>query len=67
MDGKKLLAAKNVADILQLTSRQVVRLANRGVIPSVELPTGDRRFIESDIWDWIEQQRHQTEAGRVAP
>lgn len=63
----KLLAAENVAEILQLTSRQVTRLANRGVIPSIELPTGDRRFIEADIWEWIEKRRAQTEKPEGVP
>lgn len=65
----KLLDPSDVADILQVTRAQVVRLANRGVLPSIRLPTGDRRFLESDIAAWIEAHRAAGErAGReVAP
>jgi len=52
-----LLTKRQAAEILQVTSGQIIRMANCGNVPSVLLPNGERRFIEADLWRWIESQR----------
>ena len=58
---KQLLTDFDVADLLKVTSVRVLRLAKQGKIPHVVLPTGDIRFIERDVMDWIESQRKPAE------
>ena len=60
MSTQTLLTKREAASILQVTSGQVIRMANRGDVPSVRLPNGERRFIEADLWRWIESQREGT-------
>jgi excisionase family DNA binding protein len=56
-DKKHLLTATEAAEVLRLTARQVTRLANRGEIPTVELPGSEVRFDERDLWTWIDGKR----------
>jgi hypothetical protein len=50
----KLLTEFEAADLLQLTPRQVLRLANRGELPRVVFPNGEVRFDEADLSRFIE-------------
>ena len=49
-----LLTDSETADYLRLTTRQVVRLAKRGDVPSVNLPDGELRFDAADLHQWVE-------------
>lgn len=51
-----LLDKFDVADLLGLTARQVLRLVRRGELPSIRLPVpGDEiRFDPEDIRRWVE-------------
>ena len=54
---QSLLTNRKAAEVLQVTSGQLARMANRGDLPSVKLPNGERRFIAADLWSWIESRR----------
>jgi len=54
-----LLTETEAADILRLTRTHVIKLARRGVLPVVRLPGDELRFIERDLWTWIESQRQE--------
>lgn len=62
MVTKQLLTDSDVADLLKLTSARVLRLAKQDKIPHVVLPTGEVRFIDEDITEWIETQRQPRRA-----
>jgi excisionase family DNA binding protein len=49
-----LLTDSEAADFLRLTTRQVVTLAKRGELPSVNLPDGEIRFDLDDLRAWVE-------------
>ena len=49
-----LLNESQVADLLGLTPRQVLRLAKRGELPSLNLPGGETRFDVDDLRHWVE-------------
>jgi excisionase family DNA binding protein len=50
----QLLTDSEAAAVLSLTSRQVLRLANRGELPSVRLPNRQVRFDPRDLSRFIE-------------
>ncbi len=52
-----LLTEIEAADILRLTPRQVIRLARRGELPSVQLPNKEVRFDRADIWKWVDSRK----------
>jgi excisionase family DNA binding protein len=52
-----LLNESQVADLLGLTARQVIKLARCGELPSVHLPGGEIRFDPEDICRWVESRK----------
>lgn len=52
-----LLNESQVADLLGLTARQVMKLARCGELPSVRLPGDEIRFDPEDIWEWVESRK----------
>lgn len=54
---KTLLAQSDVAEMLQLTSAQVGRMARRGQIPTVLLPGDEVRFDPDEVRAWIESRK----------
>jgi hypothetical protein len=55
-----LLSWHGAARILGLTERQLSRLVERGIVPHVMLPDGDVRFVEADLWAWVEARKQAT-------
>ena len=60
---RQLLSDDEAADRLSMLRARLVRLAKAGDVPHVILPDGELRFIESDLWDWVEKHKHGTAAG----
>jgi excisionase family DNA binding protein len=60
----KLLTQSEAAEFLQLTPRQVLRLANRGELPRVVFPNKETRFDAADLSRFIES--HKRPATEVA-
>lgn len=50
----RLMTSSAAAELLELTPRQVDRLARNGEIPHVRLPNGAIRFDACDLAAWIE-------------
>ncbi len=53
----KLLTDIETADLLRLTPRQVIRLANRGELPSVIFPNRELRFDRADLERFVEAHK----------
>ncbi len=51
---RNLITDSEAAEILRLTSRQVAKLAKKGILPSVTLPGDEVRFDPDDLWRWVE-------------
>lgn len=47
--GERLLSRSDVAELLCIPPRMVTEWAKRGLIPSVLLPTGERRYRPAEI------------------
>jgi predicted site-specific integrase-resolvase len=65
MITKQLLTDSDVAELLKVPSARVLRLAKQSRIPHVVLPNGEVRFVEQDVWDWI--QSHRQPAREMSP
>lgn len=63
---QRLLTSSEAADILQISSARVARFAKANKVPHVRLPDGEVRFVESDLWAWIDQHK-VNEANRGQP
>ncbi len=59
----KLLTQSEAADFLQLTPRQVLRLANRGELPRVVFPNKEIRFDVADLSQFIESHKRPAAEG----
>jgi len=57
MGTANLITDSQAAAILQLTPRQVAKLARRGELPTVRLPGNEIRFDPDDIRLWIERHK----------
>jgi excisionase family DNA binding protein len=53
----QLLTQSEVSELLQLTPRQVIRLAKRGDLPCVHLPGNEIRFDLDDIRQWVDAHK----------
>ena len=62
----KLLTQSEAADFLQLTPRQVLRLANRGEIPRVVFPNREVRFDQADLSQFVDSHKRTVTEGRAA-
>lgn len=54
LEVERLLSAKEVADVLGVSKRQIFRLKSSGKIPAPVRVGGSVRFRLSDIEKWIE-------------
>ena len=59
----KLLTQSEAAEFLQLTPRQVLRLANRGELPRVVFPNGEIRFDPADLSRFVESLKRPVAEG----
>jgi len=53
----QLLNEIEAADLLGLTPRQVLNMANRGELPRVVFPNREVRFDQADLSRWIESHK----------
>jgi excisionase family DNA binding protein len=51
-----LLTAREVSDVLGVSTETVLRWTRRGELPAIRLPSGQIRFRESDLEGWIEER-----------
>ena len=59
----RLLTGNEAADLLGLTSHQVLRLANRGDLPSVRFPNKEVRFDPADLRQFVEAHKRPAREG----
>jgi excisionase family DNA binding protein len=59
----KLLTQSEAADFLQLTPRQVLRLASRGELPRVVFPNREVRFDYADLERFVESRKRPVAEG----
>jgi excisionase family DNA binding protein len=52
----RLLTARVVAEMLDVSTETVLRWARRGELPGIRLPGGAIRFREDEIEDWLEER-----------
>ena len=57
IENERLLTAGEAADILQMSPAKVSRFAKRNEIPHVRLPDDEIRFVEADLWRWIDTHK----------
>lgn len=56
-DAPLLIDARDAAYLLGMLPARVLRLAKRGVLPSIILPDGVIRFRRMDLEEWIARLR----------
>lgn len=68
MSVEPLLTARELADLLGFTAGTIVDWAERGDLPCFKVG-GRLRFRESEVLDWLEQQRRNGPGtgGEVSP
>jgi excisionase family DNA binding protein len=52
----RLLTAREVADVLGVSTETVLRWTRRGDLPAIRLPGGAIRFRKSDLDGWLEER-----------
>lgn len=57
---ERLLTAREVAERLGLTTDTVLRWTRAGKLPGIRLPSGQLRYWEGELDEWIERQRTGT-------
>jgi hypothetical protein len=57
MQAPLLLNADEAARLLSMIPGRVSRLAKLGLLPCVELPDGEVRFVEEDLREWVRTHR----------
>lgn len=54
---QKLLTDGEAAELLRMIPSRLKRLARDQQIPYIQLPDGELRFHEPDIWQWVQEHR----------
>lgn len=60
---RSIMTVKEVAVSLHVSTREVVRMAERGILPGVRVK-GQWQFRAGEVWNWIEQNVHALPAQR---
>ena len=62
-DGR-VLTDGEAAQLIRMPPARLLRLAREGRVPCVVLPDQEIRFVESDLWDWIQAHRQELQYDR---
>jgi excisionase family DNA binding protein len=60
-----LLTARAVADLLDVTPATILRWTRAGELPAVRLPSGQVRYREDELNDWLSLRATPTATLRV--
>lgn len=60
---RNLLTDGEAARLVRMPPARFVRLVKAGEVPAVRLPDGEVRFLEADLWAWIERYRQPAREG----
>jgi excisionase family DNA binding protein len=63
----RLLTARAVADLLDVSPETVLRWMRRGDLPAIRLPGGAIRFREDEIDGWLEERATTTRGSASHP
>ena len=58
--SERLLTARQVAEILGVSSETILRWTRRGDLSAIKLPGGAIRFRESDLEAWLDEHATAT-------
>jgi excisionase family DNA binding protein len=53
---ERLLTARTVGELLEVHPETVLRWTRRGQLPAIRLPSGQIRFREDEIAEWLEER-----------
>jgi excisionase family DNA binding protein len=53
----RLLTARQVADLLGVSTETILRWTSRGALPAIRLPSGAIRFREVELDAWLAGRR----------
>jgi excisionase family DNA binding protein len=56
----RLLTARHVAELLDVSPETVLRWTRRGELPAIKLPGGAVRYRESELDGWLEERATPT-------
>jgi excisionase family DNA binding protein len=56
----RLLTARAVSDLLDVSPETVLRWTRRGELPAVKLPGGAIRYRKDELDDWLEERATPT-------
>lgn len=59
-----MLTAREVADLLGVSTETVLRWTREGRLPAYRLPGGAIRFHDSEFDEWLAEHRVKPRAGR---
>ena len=59
----QLLHEGDARDLLCTLSARIRRWTKSGILPSVQLPDGEIRFLEADLAEWIDKHRQPANPG----
>jgi excisionase family DNA binding protein len=52
----RLLTARQVAELIGVSTETVLRWTRRGELPAIRLPGGALRYREADLDDWLSRR-----------
>jgi excisionase family DNA binding protein len=56
----RLMTARHVAELLDVSPETVLRWTRRGELPAIKLPGGAIRYRESELDGWLEERATPT-------
>ncbi len=51
--GKRLMTARYVADLLDVSAETILRWTRRGLLPAIRLPSGQLRYDRDQLDAWL--------------
>jgi excisionase family DNA binding protein len=61
----RLLTAREVADMLSVSSETVLRWTRKGQMPALRLPSGQIRYWEIDLESWLAANATVADTGAI--
>ena len=60
----RVLTDGEAAQLIRMPPARLLRLAREGRVPCVVLPDQEIRFVESDLWGWVQAHRQELQYDR---
>jgi excisionase family DNA binding protein len=62
----RLLTARAVAELLDVSAETVLRWTRRGDLPAIKLPGGSIRYASDTLERWLAQRSIEADTGRTS-